>query len=61
MRQKLGYRKAVKDMAFPDPLTFARADQPPLDTCGGEELGVGTDGVLLPRKVLTYVGRMWLR
>jgi hypothetical protein len=39
-------------MALPDPLTFAWANKSSLNACGGEELGVGADSVLLPRKIL---------
>ena len=35
--------QAVKDMALPDALAFAGADQPPFDPCRGEKMGIGSD------------------
>jgi hypothetical protein len=35
----LGYGKAVEDVAIPDPLAFAGANQPSFDTCADQEFG----------------------
>ena len=43
MWQKLGDREAVKDMALPDALAFAGADQAPFNPCRGEKVGIGSD------------------
>ena len=43
MWQKLGDGQAVKDMALPDALAFARTDEASFNPCGGEKVGIGSD------------------
>jgi hypothetical protein len=54
LREQLADEERVEDMALPDTVTFAGANEATLNTGSLEEIGIGANSPLLFRKVAGY-------